>query len=173
MFKRRFVLPAIVAAGVALSAVTLAGPAKADTCPAGSSCQSATVHVLVGITFAFTGGASFNLSPNVTSPSAVRFNVQTNNPHGYHITLSGTDPTTVGGANFPASSLIYDTLSGGAEVGTGGGPVSLSNTAAQFFTSPQPTASTDFSQDWTANVSANQSPGDYLSTLSYVASVNP
>lgn len=173
MFKRRFVLPAIVAAGVALGGLAVAGPAKADTCPAGSSCQSATVHVLVGITFAFTGGASFNLSPNVTSPSAVRFNVQTNNPHGYSISLSGTDPTTVGGSNFPASQLSYDTLSGGADVGTPGGTVSLSNTVARFFNSTQPTAGTDFAQDWTANVSANQAPGDYLSTLSYVASVNP
>lgn len=162
-------LAAAVLGGLVLST----GVAKADPCPAGSSCQSAQITIPVGIVFSFTSSTTFTLQPNIKSASAVRFNLQTNAPHGYHITLAGTDPTTAGGANFPATQLSYDTLQGGAEANTSGAPNQLTNAAATFVNSTQPTASTDFTQDWTANVSPNQSPGNYLSTVSYVASTNP
>lgn len=175
--SRRVTWGCLAAAGaIGTAALTAsAGPAMAATsaCPNGAACSNAVVHISVGISFAFNGSNTFTLTPGVTSTSAVQFTVSTNNTHGYSLSLSGTDPTTPGGAFFPAGDLQYKTfLSGTGEVDQG--IASLTNASATVFSKPSPTSGDNFSQDWVAsNVPVTQSPGDYVSTLSYVASVNP
>jgi hypothetical protein len=136
-----------------------------------SSTGQATVHVAVGISFAFNGSPSFTLTPNVSSPAAINFTVSTNNQHGATVTLSGTDPATAGGASFPATSLSYTTFSGGSEVDQG--PQQLTGSAATVTSFNAATGGTGFQQTWLASLGAQVPPGDYQSTLTYVASVNP
>jgi hypothetical protein len=156
---------AVVLGGVALSA----GPAFASG-PA-SSTGTATVTVNQSISFAFTSSASFDLAPGVTQHGAIAFNVQTNDNHGYSLSLSGTDLTT-GTLTIPAGDLTYTTMLAGSGVGTSNAV--LSNSAAVVNSTaiaPGP-AGDSYSQDWTANIPSNQAPGAYVGTLTYVATAN-
>jgi hypothetical protein len=155
---------AVVLGGVALSA----GPAFAS---GPSSSAQATVTVQQTISFAFSGPASFNLSPGVTQHGAIQFAITTNDNHGYSLSLSGTDLTT-GTLTIPAGDLTYNTSMNGSQVGTNNAV--LSNSAAivnSTSVAPSP-AGDSYSQDYLANVPSNQAPGAYVGQLTFVATAN-
>jgi hypothetical protein len=156
--------------GAAAIAAVSAAPAMAAGCPAGSSCADATVHINQVISFAFTSGTTFSLDPaGVVSHGALAFTVTTNDAAGYTVSLAGTDPATAAGASFPATSLSYSTFQGGGQVGSTNG---LTNAAATFQTLTHPSSPNgdQYTQDWAASsVPGNTPPGDYASTLTFVA----
>lgn len=155
-----------VLAGASALAAGLAAPAAFADTP--SSSATATVTVAQSISFAFTSPPSFTLQPGVTDASAISFSIATNDSRGFSLTLSAPDLTLNGGASsIPATSLSYITKSGGNEVDQGA--QQLTNTAAQVISTNVATAGTGYSQDWTANVSPSQAPGNYSTTLTYVA----
>jgi hypothetical protein len=170
-FNRSLITAGLASAAVLGALAAGAGPAFAATGAGPTSSAQATVTVTQSITFAFTSPASFNLAPGVTSHNAIAFNVQTNDNHGYTLSLSAPDPST-GTLSFPAAALSYTTFLGaGNQVGQ---TDQLSNTAAVFQTTtnaPGP-AGDGYTEDWTANLPSNQQPGNYSTTLTYIATAS-
>jgi hypothetical protein len=157
----------ILAAIAVTSGTAYMTPAAfAADCPAGSSCATANVTVTQTISFAFTSATAFSLDTVGTiSHNALTFNIITNDPGGYQVTLAGTDPSTSAGASFPASDLQYDTWQSGADTGFS----ALANSPAVFEHVTSPTGGTPYAQDWKAAVPGNQAPGTYASTLTFIA----
>jgi hypothetical protein len=158
------ILAAIAVTSGTAYMVPAASAATMDGNP--SSTAQATVTVAQSISFAFNGPTSFTLAPGVTDNNAVSFTVSTNDSHGYSLSLAAPD-LTAGGATIPATDLSYTTFSGGSEVDQGA--ATLTNAAGVFYSATLATGGTGFNQNWLATVPANQAPGAYQTTLTYVA----
>jgi hypothetical protein len=175
-FTARF---AAVLGGTAMAGGLLAGVALAAPPPGGGGNVPASVAVAETLMFAFTNGtgAGFSVAPGATDTGAVSFMVGTNCPTGYTVSQAAPDLSNGAGSNLPAGSLS-DVLSYTDAVHPGGSssPAAALTTSPTLFVAPTGAslaAGDTYSQAWTAAaVPQNQAPGDYSTTISYVAAAN-
>jgi hypothetical protein len=161
----------LLTSGLAISGLAaMAGPASAQT----SSGQSTTAHVSVNPGITMTGlTSSFLLSgapgATITLPTAVSYNVETNNVAGYAVTVESVGATMIGtGANVDTIPIADLTARD-----SGAGTYSALSNAAATTVHTQATRSANggdnLSTDYQIRIPVVNAD-TYSATLNYVAS---
>lgn len=153
--KARVAAAALGAAGLAIAGTTAASAAPASG--PGSTPVSATVNVSTGLTVTGISGAvdfgTATVGQTVTKAGAEQYEIATNSPGGYNVSLSSDRASWLIGNSPPQASTLQDSaLSVKNNVGstvtaspTQGSPVQLESGAA---------GDTHISEDWSLSIPA-------------------
>jgi hypothetical protein len=166
------VVPAVAAAGLLTASAAMAAPM-----PGGGGNVNASVTVAETLTFQFNGANSFSLAPGTTDKAAVAFTIGTNDPSGYNVSQAAPDLSNGAGGTIGVGNLseVLNYTDAGHPGGATQPSVPLTNSPTLFVapTVASQAAGDTYSQDWSsAAVLANQAPGNYTTTITYVAAAN-